>query len=545
MENIKQYFEKQKEISSVSKNSILGLTTGLEKLDHATSGYKNKELNLIASRVGYGKTSLALTSVLANLDENNGVLYFSLDLSKERLLTRIISMKSNISLSKLEKGLIDNDEEGDIHNIIENISSQNLFIDDTKYCDIEYIKNKSNEMASNSSNNIKMIVIDYFDLIENDADTNIARELKKLAIKLDMPIVVLSQLSKKIEKRINQKPKLSDLKDSALEIEANTILFIYVDNFVQEHRECEKEIKSLMKGKNDPYKSAFFINPIVEAQINVAKQSCTLDFVARYDLCRPIASFKEQEIKEVNINLPDFRFDKMINELINCKEGYKYSEGLPFDTQEHEDIQVLDANELKLKKIPDEIFELNNLETLRVQNNKIKKISNSLENLTKLEALCLCDNELEIVPDTLIKLENLKELGICNNPKLKTLPDNFDMLKLTSLSISGDLINKYIDKIAKITTLKDLDIHGGYISKEVFKGLVNLPNLEELTLHKIENKKFPKNIGMFKKMEYLAIKASKKFKLYNNNINSNNFNNILSIRIDDKELVDNNAEYDH
>ncbi len=538
MENIKQYFKKQKEISSVSKNSILGLTTGLEKLDHKTSGYKNKELHLIASRVGYGKTSLALTSVIANLDENKGVLYFSLDLSKEMLLTRIISMKSNISLSKLEKGLIDNDKEDDISNIIENISSQNLFIDDTKYCNIEYIKNKSNEMVSNSGNNIKMIVIDYFDLIENDADTNIARELKKLAIKLDIPILVLSQLSKKIEKRINQKPKLSDIKDSALEIEADTILFIYVDDFVQEHRECEKEIKSLMKGAIEPYRSAFFSKPVVEAQINVVKkQSLTSDFAARYDLCRLIASFKEQEIKEVNINLPDFRFDKMINELINCKEGYKYSEGLPFDKQEHEDIQVLDANELKLKKIPDEIFELNNLEILRVQNNKIKKVPNSLENLTKLEALCLCDNKLEIVPDTLIKLENLKELGICNNPKLKTLPDNFDMLKLTSLSISGDLINKYIDKIAKITTLKDLDIHGGYISKEVFKGLVNLPNLEELTLHKIENKKFPKNIGMFKKMEYLAIKASKRFKLYNNNINSNNFNNILSIRIDDKELV--------
>jgi replicative DNA helicase len=318
MKDINQYLKKQKDIINLSEENILGLTTGLKQLDKNTLGYKNKELTLIASRVGYGKTSLALKSVLANLEKDNGVLYFSLDLSAEMLLTRIISMKTRIPFSKLQKGLIDIEKIDIFNSVVEDISSQKLFIDDTKYCDIEYIKTKSNEMINKKDNNIKMIVVDYFDLIENNEHINIARELKKLAIKLDLPIVVLSQLCNKIEKRINQKPILSDIKDSSFEIEANTILFIYVDDFVKEHQEREKEIKAFMKGKE--YKSTFVFKPVVEVQIIIEKNKNTKSFQNnKYELYQNFTLLEEIVEKEQEIISPDEEFMKSINDLIKIR----------------------------------------------------------------------------------------------------------------------------------------------------------------------------------------------------------------------------------
>lgn len=537
-----KYIKNRRKITSTNKNDILGVTTGLDQLDFKTSGYKNKELNLIASRIGYGKTSLALTSVIANLNDNNGVLYFSMDLLKEELLTKMISMKSGIALPLLKRGMVDEKSEGDFNKVTKELSEQKLFIDDTKYCDMNYIKNKSKKMVDKKENNIKMIIIDYFDLIENKNSKNISRELKKLAIKLDIPIVILSQLSNKTEKRTNQRPILSDIKDSNLEIESDTILFIYINDYVLENIEEEKEFKSIRRGDKYPYKSAYIDKPIVSADIIVAKQlNGILGDGGKYNHNKETSLFYKELIdKNENINTPrPHRFEKLLKELEEFRDGYKYSNGLPYNKDEHKDIRVLDAYDLKLRKIPNEILELNKLEILRIQNNKIKYLPVNLPTCEKLEALCLCNNKLEMLPDNLPKLKNLNELGICNNSTLLKLPDNFSELKLTSLSIDGNLLNKYIDTIMKITTLKELDIHGGLISKKVLRELTKLPNLEELTFESIDNKKFPKKVGIFEKLEYLTIKKSINFRLYNNNINSNLFSkNIISIEINRQDLLD-------
>ena len=540
MENMKEYIKNQRDISSTSKNEILGVTTGLNQLNFKMSGYKNKELNLIASRVGYGKTSLALTSVISNLNDDNGVLYFSMDLSKEELLTRIISMQSGIPLPMLKRGIIDEDSKNDFNSVVEKLSSQKLFVDDTKYSNIDYIKNESKKMVDNKENNIKIIVIDYFDLIENDNDGNIARELKKLAIKLDIPILLLSQLSNKVEKRTNQRPILSDLK-SDLEIEADTILFIYIDDFVLENRELDKELKHEMKGKKTVYKSVFIDKPIVSADIIVSKQLNGISGSGgKYNLNKETSLFYKEPIhdqEEANTPMPP-RFDKIMEELADFKDGYKYSKGLPYKKDEHKDIKVLDAYELKLKKIPSEILQLNNIEILRIQNNRIKQLPDNIQKFEKLEALCLCNNKLKILPNTLIKLKKLNELGICSNPTLTKLPDNFFNLKLTALSIDGNLVNKYIDQISQITTLKELEIHGGLLSKEVFIKLAKLPKLEDLTFESMDNKKIPKKLGIFNNLKYFTIKNSINFKPYDNNITSKIFNkNIISIEINKIDLL--------
>ena len=534
---IKKYIEKQRDISIANINDILGVTTGINSLDIKSSGYKKKELNLIASRIGYGKTSLVLTSVIENINDDKGVLYFSMDLSKEQLLTRIISMQSGVTLAELKRGIITDELQTGFNNTVDDLSTKKLFIDDTKYCDIEYIKSRSKEILENKNNDIEIIVVDYFELIESNTNKNIARELKKLAIKLDIPIVLLSQLSDKIEKRFNQKPKLSDLTNKNLEIESDTIVFLYVDDYVQERIEEEKQNKSLARRDKRPYESNYVDKPAVEVDITIAKQlNGYVGFVVKYQLVKETSLFRRKPLSEIDTK-QDPRLDKYIKEMDEYRSGYQYSKGLPYVKDTHKDIVVLDADKLKLKKIPKEILNLDNLEVLRIQDNNIKELPKEVFDFKYLEALCLCNNKLQKLPDNLSKLNSLIELGICNNSDLKELPSDFSKLKLTSLSIDGSLINKYIDVIAQINTLVELEIHGSKISKEVFTKLTQLPNLEELTFTSIDNKKFPKDIGVFKKVKYLTVKESKNFRQYNHNISSDLFEDVISVKANNYELA--------
>ena len=216
--------------------------TELNNIDSLIYGFKNQELNVIASRVGHGKTSLAISSVIQSIKDNKSVLYFSLDLTKEQITTRI------------------NDD----------IDTSKLIIDDTKYPTFEYIKNQITELLSNKSRNIKLVVIDYLQLIENDTNINISRELKKLAILFNVSIVLLSQLSVNIEHRINKFPYLKDLEDKNIEIDANLILLLWISEFHQEEDEKIKESESHRKGEN--YKSPYIEKAKKEAIIFIAKQ---------------------------------------------------------------------------------------------------------------------------------------------------------------------------------------------------------------------------------------------------------------------------------
>jgi len=217
--------------------------TGLKNIDLLISGFKNQELSVIASRVGHGKTSLAISSVIQSIKDNMSVLYFSFDLTKEQITTRID----------------------------DNTDTSKLIIDDTKYPTFEYIKNQITELLSGKSKNIKLVVIDYLQLIENDTNINIPRELKKLAILFDVAIVLLSQLSVDIEYRVDKFPYLKDLEDKNIEVDANLILLLWISELNQEEDERIKEIESYRKGEN--YKSPYIEKVKKEAIIFIAKQT--------------------------------------------------------------------------------------------------------------------------------------------------------------------------------------------------------------------------------------------------------------------------------
>ena len=318
------------------------------------------------------------------------------------------------------------------------------------------------------------------------------------------------------------------------------------ENFV-----CSNSYKLVINDESNPilnvvdvYCDDFLNEQIVYTDIVIMKQKYgSKDIKIKLSLLKETTLFSPSE--PVNIAEPIIfddspRMEKLMNEMDNYEEGYKYKYGLAFKADNFINIEILDAYELKLSKIPKEIYKLESLKILRTQQNNISIVSKELLKLPRLEALCLCDNNLVEIPRFLTKLDNLTELGICNNKTLKQLPDNFKDLKLTSLSIDGKLLNKYIDLICQITTIEELDIQGSKISKEVFEKLTSLPNLKDLTFESIKNKRFPKNMTQFKTLEFLTIKRSQYFLQYDNNITENIFsNNIKSIEINDNEKIDN------
>ncbi len=537
MEQMKQYIKNMREVTNKNINDNIGLTTGFEELNLKMSGFKNQELTVIASRIGYGKTALVLNSVIENIKDDSGVLYFSLDLQKEQILTRIIAMESKVRLAELKRGILTQDEKIIVDDTIDKYTDAKLLIDDTKYPTLEYIENKIKSIASNKENVLKIVVIDYIDLIDNSSNQNIARELKKFAIKYNLPIIVLSQLSNKIEKRLNQRPQLNDLKDKNLKIEADLVLFLYINDFVQKDLEEQKEIKSILKNDYPEYKSAYVDKPIVSADIIIAKQKHGgSNLTVKLDLLKDMAIFYMQEKLEETKKQEIF---KEIDEILkDYEEGYKYRYGLPFKKEYYIDLDIIDAYELNLSKIPNEIYKLKDLRILRLQKNNLTSLSKKISTFKNLETICLCDNKLTKLPKNLITLKNLTELGLCNNPTLKKLPDSFKNLQLKSLSIDGKLLNKYIDILSQIKTIEELEIHGGKISKKVFRKLTTLPNLKELTFEAIKNKRFPKKIKQFKVLEKLTIEKSDTFLQYDNNITEDIFlQNIKLIEINNKELI--------
>ena len=342
MQAIKQLLKEQ--LSHVESDDV-GITTGFDVLDSKIGKFRKQELNVVASRVGFGKTSFILNSVLENIKNNNNVLYFSLDLTNIQLLKKIISMTTKIPLSNLQNAtdfLLKEIDKLDS-------SIDNLFIDDSKYLSIDYIIKTSKKMLRD--NNIKMIVIDYYQLIENHDNLNIARELKKLAIELDLPIVLLSQLDKEIETRTNKTPYIRDIQNSDIEVEANTIIFIYIPNFYEEEQELIKEANARLK--NEESNNCYIEVQEVSANIIIAKNiygHSTLDFLFQRKIGKYIYFNRSNSIIIPNKKEIRLEIGKILDK---CKATFRYSVGLSSEILE--DISILEVDEPNINNIPKDI----------------------------------------------------------------------------------------------------------------------------------------------------------------------------------------------
>ncbi len=217
-------------------DGITGVPTGFRDMDAVTGGWQDTDLIVLAARPGVGKTSLAIGFVEGAASKGNPIGVFSLEMSRSQLVSRLLSIDSEIATNKIRRGVMHDFEWQQLHGAMERTSGLNIRIDDTPGISITQLKAKARRWKR--QHDIRMLVIDYLQLINGNGTHKgnreqeisfISRELKALAKELNIPVIALSQLSRSVETRGGTKrPQLSDLRESgAIEQDADIVMFIY------------------------------------------------------------------------------------------------------------------------------------------------------------------------------------------------------------------------------------------------------------------------------------------------------------------------------
>ncbi len=227
------------EKAAKNKGAITGVPTGFTDLDYSTAGFQPSDLILIAARPSMGKTAFALNIALhAAVKCQKSVAVFSLEMSKEQLANRFFAMESKLDSQNLRTGtLSDKDWDKLMEGAIE-VGKSKLIIDDTGSISISELRSKCRKFKL--EHGLDMIMIDYLQLMTGSGKTDsrqqevsdISRSLKALARELNVPVIALSQLSRKVEERPDHRPMMSDLRESgAIEQDADVVMFIYRDDY--------------------------------------------------------------------------------------------------------------------------------------------------------------------------------------------------------------------------------------------------------------------------------------------------------------------------
>ena len=252
------------------KTDITGIPSGFVDLDKMTSGFQRSDLIIVAARPGMGKTSFAL-NIAQNIatKRNLSVAVFSLEMSKEQLVQRIISSAAAIDQSAIRTGKIKAEEWSRLVDAIGPLSDARIFIDDTPAISVREIRAKARRLKAEKG--LDILFVDYIQLMSGGVRSEsrqqeisyISRSLKALARELDIPIIALSQLSRAAEQSQDKRPSLSHLRESgALEQDADIVMFIYREEYYDPESE-KKAIAEIIiaKHRNGPVGSvdlAFF-----------------------------------------------------------------------------------------------------------------------------------------------------------------------------------------------------------------------------------------------------------------------------------------------
>lgn len=242
----------------VSKTSELtGVTTGLEDLDKVTNGLQKSDLIFLAARPSMGKTALALNIACNAALRGKKVALFSLEMSKAQIGARLISSLSEVPLSKITSGRFSDEEQSAMTNSVDYMQKMPLWIDETSCLSVGALRGKARQFQHR--NGLDLIVIDYIQLMTGDrANANrvqevseISRNLKSMAKVLNVPVLVLSQLSRQVEMRADKRPQLSDLRESgSLEQDADIVMFLYRDEYYNREESEMPDVAELIIAKN-------------------------------------------------------------------------------------------------------------------------------------------------------------------------------------------------------------------------------------------------------------------------------------------------------
>ena len=240
------------------KQHITGVPSGFADLDYRTAGFHGSELILIAARPAMGKSAFALNiATNAAVRAKTPVAIFSLEMSKEQMVNRILCSEAMVDSNKVRTGKLEEEDWGKLAETIGPLSEAEIYIDDTPGISITEIRAKCRKLKLEKE--IGMVVIDYLQLIQGTNKRNgsreqeiseISRSLKILAKELNVPVIALSQLSRAVEQRPDHRPMLSDLRESgAIEQDADIVMFLYRDDYYNEDSD-KKNIAEVIIAKH-------------------------------------------------------------------------------------------------------------------------------------------------------------------------------------------------------------------------------------------------------------------------------------------------------
>ena len=241
------------------KQQITGVATGFSELDYMTTGLHGSELILLAARPAMGKTAFAVNiATNAALKSNVPVAVFTLEMSKEQLVDRILSSEAMVDSNKIRTGKLEEEDWSKIASVLGPISESNIYIDDTPGITVMEIRTRCRKLKMEKD--IGLIIIDYLQLIQGSGNrrngsreqeiAEISRSLKILAKELNVPVIALSQLSRAVESREDHRPMLSDLRESgSIEQDADIVMFLYRDDYYNKDSE-DKDLTEVIIAKH-------------------------------------------------------------------------------------------------------------------------------------------------------------------------------------------------------------------------------------------------------------------------------------------------------
>ena len=250
------------------RGKITGIPSGFIELDRMTNGFQKSDLIIVASRPAMGKSSFAMNvAQYAAVHNGKTVVVFSLEMSSEQLVMRMLCTEASVDSQRIKEGLIGSNEMNSLMEVMDPMSRAKIYIDDSSGASVPMIRSKCRRLSARAG--LDMIVIDYLQLMQaknvsRNGDnrqqeiSEISRSLKSLARELNVPVIALSQLSRSVESRQDHRPFLSDLRESgSLEQDADMVSFLYREAYYNREIEDDDPRKNeteviLAKNRNGP-----------------------------------------------------------------------------------------------------------------------------------------------------------------------------------------------------------------------------------------------------------------------------------------------------
>ncbi|MBS4960723.1 MAG: replicative DNA helicase [Clostridiales bacterium] len=244
-----------------NKGKLTGVATGFTDFDNKTAGLQKSDLVLIAARPSMGKTAFALNIVQnAAIRHNVPVAVFSLEMSKEQLVNRMLCSEAMMDAQRMRTGMLEDDDWPKLIQAMGPLSEAPIYIDDTPGVSPMEIRSKCRKLKLEKG--LGLVVIDYLQLMSGNSRTDsrqqeiseISRALKALAREMEAPVIALSQLSRACESRADHRPMLSDLRESgAIEQDADVVVFLYRDEYYNPETEKKNQAELIIaKQRNGP-----------------------------------------------------------------------------------------------------------------------------------------------------------------------------------------------------------------------------------------------------------------------------------------------------